>query len=566
VSLTPSDHFGAATFEEGSVTRFLATDRVPPHTEVSDPLGFASGALQYNLYLEAKGHAEVDLAVPFHEAAPAVARLIGGDGAAHLNEQLEQTRRDWETVLGRVAIELPPAADNIERTLKTTLAYILINRDGPAIQPGSRDYARSWIRDGAITSSALLEMGFVPEVREFLRWFAGYQSPDGKVPCCVDRRGAERVSEHDSPGAFIYAIAEYYRYTRDIGFLHDMWPHVTRAVDYLAALRERSLGEDFKTPEKAAFYGLLPASISHEGYAAYPVHSYWDDFFALRGLKDAVDLARAVGDEPRAAKIAALRDSFRESLYASLRRTMVQQGIDFIPGSVELADFDPTSTGIALAPGGEIEHLPQPELTKTFDRYYAGFETRRRADSDWEEYSPYELRNVDVFVRLGQKQRALELLNSVLADRRPRAWNEWAEVVWRDPETPRFLGDMPHTWVGSGFICAVRTLFAYERESDHALVLAAGVPAAWVTAEHGVSVKRLPTYHGVLDYSLRAEGADAVRLRLGGDLDVPPGGIVIMSPLDRPLREVVVNGQPLAAHAADSAVVREFPAEVLLQY
>jgi len=31
------------------------------------------------------------------------------------------------------------------------------------------------------------------------------------------------------------------------------------------------------------------------------------------------------------------------------------------------------------------------------------------------------------------------------------------------------------------------------------------VPAAWVASEHGVTVKRLPTYHGVLDLSLRAE-------------------------------------------------------------
>ena len=36
----------------------------------------------------------------------------------------------------------------------------------------------------------------------------------------------------------------------------------------------------------------MPVSVSHEGYLAQPVHSYWDDFWALRGLRDAVDLAR----------------------------------------------------------------------------------------------------------------------------------------------------------------------------------------------------------------------------------------------------------------------------------
>ena len=96
--------------------------------------------------------------------------------------------------------------------------------------------------------------------------------------------------------------------------------------------------------------------------------------------------------------------------------------------------------------------------------------------------------------------------------------------------------------------------------------VAAGVPAAWVTAGPGVSVKRLPTYHGVLDLSLRAESADAVRLRVSGDLAVPPGGIVVCSPLDRLLRAVSVNGRPLAAHTAATATVREFPADILLEY
>src|SRR5213076_1984534 len=92
----------------------------------------------------------------------------------------------------------------------------------------------------------------------------------------------------------------------------------------------------------------------------------------------------------------------------------------------------------------------------------------------------------------GAKQRALELLDALLADQRPQAWNQWSEILWRDREAPRFIGDMPHTWVGATFVRAVRMMLAYERESDQALVLAAGVPAAWATAEQGISVKRLP--------------------------------------------------------------------------
>src|SRR4029077_10790819 len=44
-SITTPDRFGAGTFEEGPLTDALASGRVPFQSSVSDPLGFASGAL-----------------------------------------------------------------------------------------------------------------------------------------------------------------------------------------------------------------------------------------------------------------------------------------------------------------------------------------------------------------------------------------------------------------------------------------------------------------------------------------------------------------------------------------
>ena len=41
------------------------------------------------------------------------------------------------------------------------------------------------------------------------------------------------------------------------------------------------------------------------------MHSYWDDFFALRGFKDAADLAGILGKEEEARRLAVLRDTFR---------------------------------------------------------------------------------------------------------------------------------------------------------------------------------------------------------------------------------------------------------------
>ena len=81
-------------------------------------------------------------------------------------------------------------------------------------QPCSRDaraYARSWIRDGALTSSALLRLGQDDVARDFLLWFAPFQFESGKVPCCATARGADPVPEHDSDGEFAFAAADLWQ-------------------------------------------------------------------------------------------------------------------------------------------------------------------------------------------------------------------------------------------------------------------------------------------------------------------------------------------------------------------
>lgn len=564
--LTTPDRFRAATFDQGPLIDYLATGKLPTRDWVeNDRFGYASGALEYGWDLRPGAAHEVYLRIPFHAPTTRQPALTDADAAAQVNQLLEQTRRLWAAQLDRVALELPPAGQRLARSIKSNLAYILINRDGPAIQPGSRAYARSWIRDGALTSAALLGLGHTEEVRQFLQWYAPYQFPNGKVPCCVDRRGADPLVEHDSHGQLIYAVMEYYRYTHDVGFLREMWPYVRQAVSHIDSLRQQYMTERYRGSQPCPYCGLLPESVSHEGYFDQPRHSYWDDFFALRGLKDAATMAMVLGEDGEGDRIAALRDAFRRDLYASILETMKLHQIDYIPGAVELGDFDPTATTVAIDPGGELGHLPQPALNRTFERY-GEFFRQRLAENSWSRYTPYEWRIVGSMVRLNQRQQALDELAFFLDGQRPAAWNQWAEVVWREPRTPAFIGDMPHTWVGSDFIRSARSLFVYEREADQALVIGAGIPAAWVESPEGVTIKRMPTWHGTLNYRMALSDPNTLRVRLTGDVTVPPGYIVLHSPLDRPLRAVTVNGQTLTRFTADTATLDRFPADVEFRY
>ena len=503
--------------------RLYRFDSGPPEgvgEVVEDESGLATGRLNYFFTLQPGETREVALSLGLDENAGPLA-----PDEAPAVEEAAAAR--WREALGDVRIAGPAAARPAFDTLRTALAHVLATREGPALRPGSRSYARAWIRDGAMMSTALLRMGLSRPAIDFLEYYAPFQYPDGKVPCCVDARGADPVPEHDSHGELIHLMAQVQRYAPDADRLRRLWPHARAAADHIERLRQRTRTDANRIGRNRPLYGLLPPSISHEGYSARPAYSYWDDFWALAGLQDAAWLARQLGEAEEARTLEARASAFRSEILASLAAAREVHRIGFLPGAADLGDFDATSTTIALSVAGLQPHLPADALANTFGRYWTEFVERRDGRRPWEAYTPYEWRNVGAFVRLGWRDRVDDLFDFFMADRRPAAWNQWAEVVGRDPRAPRFIGDMPHGWVASDYINALLDMLAYER-ADGALIIGAGLPEAWLR-DGGISVERLRTPWGPLSFHLRAEGGRVhLAYRLGGR--APPGGLVLAFP------------------------------------
>ncbi|HRQ54368.1 MAG TPA: hypothetical protein PL018_08940, partial [Ignavibacteriaceae bacterium] len=358
--------------------------------------------------------------------------------------------------------------------------------------------------------------------------------------------------------------------------------NVKKAVEYIESLIAQRSTDHFKNGNDSvrAYYGLVPESISHEGYSAKPMHSFWDNFFTLKGLKDATDIQQILGEKKLYEKIKKLRDTFKENLYNSLNLAMRVRNINYIPGCVELGDFDATSTTIALTPCNEFVNLPKPQVYNTFNKYYEFFKNRRDGKIDsspqsgartsWVNYTPYENRLIGSFIQLDQPERAHELINFFLNDQRPNGWNHWAEVVWKDYRTPKFIGDMPHTWVGSDFINAIRSMFVYESapggEYDESLVLASALYQEWIDSPNGMSIEHLPTYYGEVSYSIKKENNNYI-FSIYGDVNLPRNGMKIKnfneskSPVS-----VTVNGKKINSFTKNEISVNEFPAIVEIYY
>jgi hypothetical protein len=316
--------------------------------------------------------------------------------------------------------------------------------------------------------------------------------------------------------------------------------------------------------EKRAFYGLVTESISHEGYSDKAMHSYWDDFFVRKGLKDAAAAALILGKIKEAHEYDSLANAFCIDLYNSIALAMKNKNINYIPGCVEKGDFDATSTSIALFPNGEMKFVPQSAFNNTFDKYFDWFVQRAKNKLTWDAYTPYEIRNVGTFVYLGQKERAHYALEYFMRNQRPQGWNHWAEVVANGYRTQRFIGDMPHTWVGSDYINAIRAMFVYEIDDDHSVVLGAGLKDEWV--HEGLSVNNLPTHYGILSYSISRLKSGAVQLKVSGTIDAKKNPILIpISLVSTPLKKAVVGGveiQPKNGYM----VVDSIPLTIELEY
>jgi hypothetical protein len=529
-----------APFDAGNLPELLATSRLAAARSVDDDTAMASGALLYRLTLPPHGVRNVDFVGPLSGAVRLPAAKSTRNAEAWVREEERTVITYWRGALNRASLRLPPAGRPVADTLRSALAHILIDREGPALRPGTRSYRRAWIRDGAMISVALLRLGREDTVREFADWFAPYQFTSGKIPCCVDPRGSDPVPENDSQGEFLYLCEELYRYTGDTAWLRAMWPRLSRAAAYMESLRQQERGSRNSTGLRRAYFGLMPPSISHEGYSDKPAYSYWDDFWALKGYRSITRIAQTLRQVEESITLGLQRDEFRADLLASIKAATEQHSIDFIPGSADRGDFDATSTTIALSPGGETVDVPPEQLQATFERYWREFVERRAGGTGRDLYTPYEMRAIGAFVRLGWRDRAAQLLDYFLADRRPLRWNQWSEIVRREPRKAGFIGDLPHGWVASDYIRSTLDLFAYEREADQALVLAAGVPAAWM-AGTGVELRGLRTAYGPLSYDLRRVG-ERIEFAVPATLAVPRGGLVLRLPPGATADAVRVNG------------------------
>ncbi len=560
ISLVVPDEFGTSYYHEGDIILNLSKGKVPSKQSINDSSGYASASLAYNFKLPARRESEYLFIIPLDKD---IAEFKIPDRKEFFRSY-EIAKKKWEEKLNKIEIDIPE--EHIVNVLRSNIAYILINKDGPALQPGSRSYENSWIRDGALISAALLRTSYPGAAKEYIEWISKKQLPSGEIPCIVNAKTnkltdyAKDWKEYDASGEYVFAIADYYNFTKDDALVEETFPSVIKALKFIEELRATMLKEEYiGTPS----YGILPEGHSHEGYLNNPQQSLWDDYWALKGWKDAQLLAKIANREDVIPWMKEEENNFRKCLLEDIKLLQSEKNIKYIPASIGLAEFDAISLSIALFPTFEYRYLDRDQINYSLNKYYNDEFLKRLRKGAPTTYIPYEIRGAHAFLILGEGDKALEMIRYFLKDLRPKEWNHWSEVVPADSSAPVYVGDMPHSWIGAIYINAVRSMFVYEE--NHTLILGSGIDEKWLKREDGISIKNLPTYFGKINYSVKRRG-DSLKINIWGDV-LPDEGFVFRSPfLNKKIKEVIINNKPWDRFSEREIFFSTLPAEIMVNY
>lgn len=523
----------------------LKRGALPVGKDVVDPDDFASGVLAYNFDLKPGGTHDIFIAMPLHEKEPI---------KLEFESMLKNSSRFWTEKLNRINIKIPESG--IVDTLKASAAYSFITKDGPWLQPGSWCYDKSWIRDGGIAAVALMRLGYFQEVREFLDEYTTHQFRSGEIPCVIDNKADnpfwEGISEYDSQGQYIYAILQYYKFTRDRTFLEGKLSNVVRALQFAEELRNKRTTPEYKNnADKKLMAGLISNS--------YANHNYYDNLWTLKGWKDGYAIARILERDDLAEWMDGQYKALKNSVYASMTGAMAKHNIDYIPEYPEGVNFWASSIATGVTRCDEMENMPQPALNKTLDKYYAQFQEWLKPGANYR-FTPEEMPIAEAFLYMGHKKRAIEFLRFMLAHRKPIGWKQWPEVVNSEERKPTIFGDMPHTWVSGQYILALMSLLVYEKNDS--LVLGHGIPEEWLDDQKKVGVETAHTYWGTVTYSMWKTN-QTLHVKISGDAEIP-GQIIFCSPLSLNIRTATVNGKQATVLPGNKVAVDKLPAEIVI--
>jgi hypothetical protein len=468
----PAAHFAApverhhvSTYREGDVHIHLR-DR-EEGTGATCDVGLATAAALFALPPGAPRDVTVDVPLPAPE--PGAPRPV-----------------TWHRALeGHCALKVPDP--QVRFLYESALRTLVLHAPGD-VYPGPYTYKRFWFRDAAFIIHALLCAGLTGRAERALDRFPGRQTALGYFH--------SQDGEWDSNGEALWIMERFARLTGR-----------PPKVQWRAAIRHGAqwIVKKRLKDDGGPHGGLLPAGFSAEHLGPNDYY-YWDDFWGIAGLESAARMLRATGDGKEAAALEREASHFRKVVDRSLGAAAERLGRHAMPAA-PTRRLDAGAVG-SLVAGYPLGLFPpdDPRLRDTTaylleDCFVGGGFFQDMVHSGVNAY--LTLHVAQVLLRAGDPRHE-ELMRHVAALASPTG--QWPEAI--HPRTGGgCMGDGQHVWAAAEWVMMVRALFLAEE--DGRLVLAAGIPAAWLEAGETLVFGPAPTAFGTVTVKVRVEAERA---------------------------------------------------------
>ncbi|MEI8350539.1 MAG: hypothetical protein WCI77_10365 [Candidatus Omnitrophota bacterium] len=467
--------------------------------EISCKVGMASAAAIF--ILEADKSEEITISMPLTKnkiAPPCVARVSSrGEVASVANESgmpsgfhkesyvgyQETAKLAWKKSLeGAVQLQIP---DEIFKFIYEAAIHTLVLHSPREVYPGPYIYRRFWFRDAAFILNALLCVGLKGRVLRALDCFRARQTNQGYF--------LSQEGEWDSNGEALWIMRQYCQMTGSIP--PKEWEESIHKAGKWISKKRLSINLQFPHA------GLLPSGFSAEHLGPNDFY-YWDDFWAVAGLKAAAFLCIAYKDNDQAIIFERESQAMIESINQSLKQVDVRLKRPAMPASpYRRLDSGAIGSLVASYPlrvfkDNDPRILDTAEYLMKNCLVHGGF----FHDMTHSGINPYlTLHLAQVFLRAGDP-RYFSLMTAVAKLASPTG--QWPESI--HPRTRGgCMGDGQHVWAAAEWVMIIRNCFV--REEGDRLILCSGIPRAWLEENQTITFGPAPTSFGDIQISIKPQ-------------------------------------------------------------
>ena len=378
-----------------------------------------------------------------------------------------------ESLQGVCVLQIP---DDHFQFLYDAAIHTMILHSPKEVYPGPFIYRRFWFRDAAFILHALLCVGLKQRVRRALDCFRARQTAQGYF--------LSQEGEWDSNGEALWIMRQYCEMTGSLP--PKEWKEsILMGGQWICKKR---LSNHLLSPHS----GLLPSGFSAEHLGPNDFY-YWDDFWAIAGLKSASFLCKSYNENKDAIQFEGESNSLLESINQSLKKV----GERLIRPAIPASPYRRMDTG---AIGSVVASYPlkvfEPNDLRVLDTadflmqnclVHGGF----FHDMTHSGINPYlTLHLAQVYLRAGDS-RYLSLMTAVAKLASPTG--QWPESI--HPRTGGgCMGDGQHVWAAAEWVLMIRNCFV--REEEDRLILCSGIPQIWLDQKQTISFGWAPTNFG----------------------------------------------------------------------